>query len=142
MATPRKKTPTLTAAAELRALGEETAAKRMADSADRPRISAVALKELRDNLARAQGAVQSAMQDSDSLRAQNRGLQRQVEGKDLHIKDLERALERAQNDHQMQASNAGAFQRQYGDTLRRLEGVLDLIAHEPGEVTRITKGRS
>ena len=99
-------------------------------------------KELRDNLERAQGAVQSAIQDGDSLRAQNRELHAQLMLAQQSLRDQTRMTERAQNDHQMQASNAGAFQRQYGDTLRRLEGVLDLIAHEPGEVTRITKGRS
>jgi chromosome segregation ATPase len=37
-----------------------------------------ALRALRPNLDRAQGAVQSALQDNDRLRAQNRELQRQI----------------------------------------------------------------
>ena len=45
------------------------------------------------------------------------------------------------NDVTAQASNAASFQRQYAYTLRRLEGLLDLIAPDPGEVTRLTKSK-
>lgn len=76
----------------------------------------------------------------DSL-AELNAANRKIEGKDLHIRELEAGLERAQNDHMAQASNAIAFQRQYAYTLRRLEGVLDLIAPDPGEVTRLTKSQ-
>jgi chromosome segregation ATPase len=85
-----------------------------------------ALRALRPNLDRAQGAVQSALQDNDRLRAQNRELQRQLSVAQQEAGSARRTLaERDQaiadliRDHNFQLERANKAER-------HLRVVLDL----------------